>query len=489
MSNGLYMGGAWVSGGGAELASLNPATGETLWKSRAANDTDIARAVKAAHSAFPAWAELPLQTRLEYIERFKATVETHKEELATVISQETGKALWDAKTEVQGVIGKIAISLQAYRERTGEKKSEAGGIATSLAHRPHGVMAVFGPYNFPAHLPNGHMIPALIAGNCVILKPSDYTPLVGETLIRYWQEADIPPGVVQLVQGGRDTGIALAAAEGINGILFTGSVATGVALHKQFAGKLDVILALELGGNNPLIVEAVEDMDAAVYTTLQSAFITTGQRCTCARRLILQQGNWADAFLAKLAASANDLVAGAYTDQPEPFMGPLISEQESAKLMAAQEQLIKLGGRPVLALNTRKDLSAFISPGIIDVTQAASRPDEEWFGPLLQVIRVQDMHDAIAEANNTRYGLAAGIISDNQAHIDEFVKHVRAGVIAVNRQTTGASGALPFGGIGISGNHRPAAFYAADYCAYPVAMQQSSTVAVPPAVPPGMRRV
>ncbi|MEG1215068.1 MAG: aldehyde dehydrogenase family protein, partial [Leclercia sp.] len=168
--------------------------------------------------------------------------------------------------------------VRAYHERTGESLTEMADGAASLRHRPHGVLAVFGPYNFPGHLPNGHIVPALIAGNTVVFKPSELTPWTAEETVKLWQAAGLPDGVLNLVQGGRSTGEALAQSSEIDGLLFTGSANTGYHLHQQLAGAPEKILALEMGGNNALIIDEITDIDAVVNLTIQSAFVSAGQR-------------------------------------------------------------------------------------------------------------------------------------------------------------------------------------------------------------------
>ncbi|MBM3618923.1 MAG: succinylglutamate-semialdehyde dehydrogenase, partial [Alphaproteobacteria bacterium] len=455
---------------------------------KAASPADVDRAVAAARKAFPAWAAKSFDERLSTVKAFGALLEKNKDALATLISQETGKVLWDAKGEVTAMIGKVGISEKAYHERTGQTETTLpdGGKAT-LRHKPHGVVAVFGPYNFPGHLPNGHIIPALLAGNTVIFKPSEQTPAVAEFTIKLWQEAGIPAGVIGLVQGEKETGIALAGHAGIDGLFFTGSSPTGALLHKQFAGRPEKILALEMGGNNPLIFWNSADLKAAAYTTIQSAFITSGQRCTCARRLIVPTGKAGDDFLTVLAEMTRNITVGAFTDSPEPFMGPMVSLPESEKLMAAQEDFIARGGKAIVPMTRLKADLPYLSPAIIDVTDVKTREDRELFGPLLQVIRVSNFDAALEEANNTAYGLAAGLLSDDRALYEQFAREIRAGVVNWNRQTTGASSGAPFGGVGNSGNHRPSAYYAADYCAFPMASMENERVSLPATPSPGLK--
>lgn len=295
----LWINGDWITGQGASRVKRNPVSGEVLWQGNDADAAQVEQACRAARAAFPRWARLSLAERQVVVERFAGLLERNKGELTAIIARETGKPRWEAATEVTAMINKIAISIKAYHARTGEQRSEMPDGAASLRHRPHGVLAVFGPYNFPGHLPNGHIVPALLAGNTIIFKPSELTPWSGEAVMRLWQQAGLPPGVLNLVQGGRETGQALSALEDLDGLLFTGSANTGYQLHRQLSGQPEKILALEMGGNNPLIIDEVADIDAAVHLTIQSAFVTAGQRCTCARRLLLKSGAQGDAFLAR----------------------------------------------------------------------------------------------------------------------------------------------------------------------------------------------
>jgi len=481
-----YIAGAWHTGQGEALESLNPVSQEVIWQGQAASAAQVDAAVQAARAAFPAWASRSLDERIAVLEQFAATLKTHAEALGHCIGEETGKPLWETATEVTSMVNKVAISVQSYRERTGEKSGPLADATAVLRHKPHGVVAVFGPYNFPGHLPNGHIVPALLAGNCVVFKPSELTPKVAELTVKCWIEAGLPAGVLNLVQGARDSGVALAAHEGIDGLFFTGSSRTGNLLHNQFAGRPDKILALEMGGNNPLVVDQVADLDAAVYTIIQSAFISAGQRCTCARRLLVPQGAWGDSLLERLVEVAASIKVGSFDAQPAPFMGSVISLAAAQQLIQAQQDLLDKGATALLTMTQPELSAALLTPGIIDVTEVANRPDEEFFGPLLQVIRYADFDAAISEANNTQYGLAAGLLSDSRARYEQFWLQSRAGIVNWNKQLTGAASTAPFGGVGASGNHRASAYYAADYCAYPVASLESDSLNLPATLTPGV---
>src|SRR5471032_553144 len=431
-----FINGEWLAGSGAELVTIDPATGKQTWASKEATAQDVARACEAAHAAFEAWALTPLAERIAICARFRDLLKENAEAL--------------------------------------------------LRHRPHGVFGVFGPYNFPGHLPNGHIVPALIAGNTVIFKPSEYAPRTAIKTVQMWQQAGVPAGVVNLVNGGRDTGVALGQNTLIDGVLFTGSSQTGAALHKQFGGQPGKMLALEMGGNNPLVVWDAKDTDAAVFMAISSAFISAGQRCTCARRLIVQNTPEGDAFVKRLVEVAGKLTIGASNAEPAPFMGPVVSAAVAGRLVQAQADMIAKGGKSLLEMRHLDKDSGFVSAGIVDVTDAQGIPDEEWFGPLLQIFRADDFDSAMKIANATEFGLAAALISNDEALWKTFKVRARAGIVNWNRPTTGAASSAPFGGVGKSGNHRPSAYYAADYCAYPVASIENSALEMPAKLSPGM---
>ncbi|WP_374553105.1 succinylglutamate-semialdehyde dehydrogenase [Aquitalea pelogenes] len=481
----LYINGQWLAGAGADLSKTNPATAELIWQGQGADAAQVDQAVVAARLAFKSWARTALDERIAIARRFGELLTANKDALATIIAKETGKPMWEALTEVTTMVNKVEISVKSYHERTGERAAPMGDAQAVLRHKPHGVVAVFGPYNFPGHLPNGHIVPALLAGNCVLFKPSELTPWTAQETVRLWVEAGLPAGVIALLQGARETGIALAGHKGIDGLFFTGSSATGELLHRNFGGQPDKIVALEMGGNNPLIVEDVADVDAAVHHIIQSAFVSAGQRCTCARRLLVPQGAWGDALLARLVEVTAKLKVGQYDEQPAPFMGAVISNAAAEALLKAQAWLLDNGGKSLLEMRRLTPDAAILSPGIIDST-AVERPDEEFFGPLLQVIRYADFDEAIAIANDTRFGLAGGVLSDSRALYERYLLESRAGVVNWNKPLTGASSAAPFGGIGASGNHRPSAYYAADYCAYPVASLECDSLTVPAQLSPGI---
>jgi succinylglutamic semialdehyde dehydrogenase len=481
-----FIEGHWISGEGDSFHSLNPATGETVWSGCNATEPDVKSAVGAAHAALEAWADLALEERAAMLNRYADQLRQRKTEMAEAICLETGKPLWEALTEVDAMIGKVSISIEALNDRRHPTERQQAGAIAATRYKPMGVMAVFGPFNMPGHLPNGHIVPALLAGNTVVFKPSELTPAVGEKLADFLHAAGIPSGVFNLVQGGRDVGALLARHPQVNGILFTGSVAGGLALNKAVVDHPEKILALEMGGNNPLIVWEAKDHEAAAYLTIQSAYITAGQRCSCARRLIVPQNADGNAFVERLAATIRTIRVGRYTDRPEPFMGPVISDAAADRILGVRRELLAKGALPLVVKQVPGDRRTTLGPELIDVTPVAERPDTEIFGPVLQLIRVSDFDAAIAEANRTAFGLAAGLFSDNADLWKRFYRRIRAGVVYWNRQTTGGSSYLSFGGVGQSGNFRPSGYWAADYCSYPVASMENATLVMPGQRTPGV---
>jgi succinylglutamic semialdehyde dehydrogenase len=405
--------------------------------------------------------------------RFGNVVRQRHEPFADLLARETGKPLWEARTEIDTVIAKVDISITAYAERTAQRRLDAPmGSRMALRHKPHGVLAVLGPYNFPAHLPNGHIVPALLAGNAVVFKPSEKTPATGAFLVDCYRAAGVPEACIRVLIGGPAEGKALAEHPGIDGLLFTGSARTGLALNRAFAGKPEKILALEMGGNNPIIVWDTPDLHSAAVLVIQSAFTTAGQRCTAARRLIVEDRLY-DPLIETINTMVGRLIVGSPHDDPQPFMGPVIDNQVADQLTESFLALLMRGGRPIRHLERLQDDRPFLMPAIIDMTNATERPDIELFGPILQVYREQEFDAAIATANDTRYGLSAALISQTPSLYDRFWAGIRAGIVNWNRPTNGASSSAPFGGIGWSGNHRPSAYYAADYCAYPVVSNEA----------------
>lgn len=441
-----------------------------------------------ARSAAPRWGATPLAQRIEIANAFAEQVKAHKSELALIISEETGKPRWESATEVDAMIAKVPLSIRAMEERRRPTETTTGGVTAATRYKPHGVVAVLGPFNFPGHLPNGHIVPALLAGNVVIFKPSEHTPRTARKTAELWYAAGLSPDVLSIIEGGAEVGRALVVGDdNVNAVFFTGSFQVGREINRLLAGHPGKIAALEMGGNNALVVHQVSDLTAAAYAIVQSAYLSAGQRCSCARRLIVIDGE-ASALIETLVPMIKRVRVGLHTDEPEPFMGPVINAAAAERLLKTQEDLISRGAVLLAAMTRQRGFQSLLSPGLLDVTDVR-RPDpedEEHFGPLLQLIRVPHFEAAIRRANRTSFGLSAGLLSDSRAVWEEFYRDIRAGVVNWNRPLTGASSALPFGGIGDSGNHRPSAYFAADYCSYPVASLESDRLTMPATLLPGI---
>lgn len=449
-----------------EIVSFEPATGSELWRGRIGDAEDV---VARARRAWPLWAAQPLSTRIELLRRFANEVRKESDKLADLIARETGKPLWEARGEVDGVIDKVEVSVRAYAERTSQRKLDSALNGTSaVRHKPHGVLAVISPYNMPALLPAAQIIPALIAGNVVVCKPSEKAPATGELLVRCFHRAGISAAVVQVLQGGPEQAQTLAMHDGVDGVLFTGSAHAGVSINRKLAANPGKVVALELGGNNPIVVWDTPKIVDAATIVVQSAFTSAGQRCSSARRLIIKSTMY-DAVISEVRRLTERLIVGAPFDTPTPFLGPVIDNAAADGLTESFVYLLSNGGRAIKHMTRLREDLPFVSPAIIDVTKIDERPDVELFGPLLQVVAVDDFDEAIAEANNTRFGLVASLLGGSPQDYNRFWANVRAGVVNWNRPTIGEAAGAPFGGTGLSGNNRPGGYYMADSCAYPVA--------------------
>ncbi len=466
----LFIGGAAVQGAGEIFVSRNPADQAISWQGHAASQSQAREAVDSAHEAVVNWRNLSVKTRADFIRAFAEILRTEVESLAHLISREMGKPFWEARAEVNTCIAKVELTLQAENSRRETKTLAVGNATAEIAFRSLGVVVVLGPFNFPAHLPGGQIIPALLAGNTIVFKPSELTPGVGQWLVQAWQRAGLPAGVMNLVQGGVEVACAAIDHPAVSGVMFTGSHRAGVEIHRRLAGRTNVLLALEMGGNNPLLVLPPYDAPLLPGLTVASAFITSGQRCTCARRLIVIDGDESQSFLDTLVERIRSLRVGLADDSPEPFVGPLVSGSAADRVLQGEQQWIDAGGISLVRMQRSPRSPALLSPGLVDMTDAArSISDDEFFGPLLQVYRVPDFDAGVRRAGETRFGLAASLVGGTEEQFQQFRNALAVGVVNWNRPTTGASGALPFGGLGDSGNHRPAGFWAIDACSDPVA--------------------
>ncbi len=453
-----------------ELVSFEPATGAELWRGEMG---DVAAEVAAARAGWTGWAARPLPYRIETLRRFGNVVRARHEPFADLLARETGKPLWEARAEIDAVVARIDASVSGYAERTAQRRLDSAmGGRTALRHRPHGVVGVIAPACTPVEIAAGHLIPALIAGNAVVLKPSEKTPAVAAYLVECLLEAGVAEPNLRLVQGGAAEGAALAAHPDVDGLFFTGSARIGAALHRAAADRPDRLLALEMGGNNAILAWDTPDVATAAAIVVQSAFASAGQRGTAAGRLIVDEA-FAAPLVDAITRLADRLIVGAPHDEPAPFMGPVPDDDAADALIEGFLDLILRGGRAIRHLGRPDPDRPFLTPAIIDVTGVSERSDAPLFGPVLQIVRVASFEEGLAEVNATRFGLSATLLSQTPALYDRFWAGARAGIVNWNRPSHGAGPGAPAGGIGRSGNHRPGGWYAADRCAYPVVSSEA----------------
>jgi succinylglutamic semialdehyde dehydrogenase len=447
-------------------ADLTLLLGRFPWSVR-----QVERAVEAARSAQRGFGALPAPDRARLVRRIGAILKEHEEDLARAIALDVGKPLWEATLEAQACSAKAAITADEGLKLVSPFPAP-GQAGAECRFRPLGVLAVLGPFNFPVHLPNGHILPALACGNAVVFKPSEIAPQAAEVYARCLEEAGVPRGVFNLVQGGPAVGAALSSHPGVDGVLFTGSWSVGQAIERANLGQTK-LLALEMGGKNAAVVLADADWEKAVYDVLFSAFVSAGQRCTAASRAIVVGD--ARRFAARIVQLAEKLSVGHPLDEGV-FMGPLSSPAALEKF----EEGVQVSGAETL-LQTRRLAprglqGCYASPSVHFVEQRRGNAyeREELFGPDLAVYPARSEEEALQIANATDYGLAASVHTRSEEAFDRCQRALECGVVNWNAPTVGASGRLPFGGLKRSGNHRPAALWSTLYCASPVAVMRGA---------------
>jgi succinylglutamic semialdehyde dehydrogenase len=468
------------------LRSVSPADpGDEIGRFPVADAAAVDAAVARARSAFPSWRDAGFEARAARLRRFGELARDAREDLSRLVAREVGKALWDARGEAALLPAKVDVTLEAGMRFVAPIEAGPGARAT---HHPRGVLAVLGPFNFPLHLPNGHIVPALATGNTVVLKPSELAPASGAELVRLLRAAGLREGVVELVQGGAETGRAVALHPGVDGVLFTGSWSVGRALCEATLDQPGKILALEMGGRNAAVVLADADLDLAVAETAISICATTGQRCSCASRLFVERPVFEE-FAEKLARVLRGVRAGAPLEEGV-FMGPLVSLAAHEKLLRYRALAEEAGGKriPIAAPGLPPP---FVGPGLVRFESSEQRHPyqrDELFGPEAALYPVDDLDAAIAAANDSDYGLVASVFTRDRRRYEHCIGRVRTGLLNWNRGTVGASGKLPFGGLGRSGNDRPAGIVSALYCTAPQSHLESEAGFDPDALPPGMPR-
>ena len=442
-------------------------------------------AVAHARAAFPTWSLRPLEERKQLMVALKQRIAAHADEFALRITREIGKPLWEGATEVKAALNKIDITLSDGLELVARR--EMGSPQQRYDFRPLGVGAVLGPFNFPLHLVHGHVVPALVTGNTVIVKPSELAPFVGELYAQCFHEAGFPPGVFQLVQGDAHSGAALAAHPDVDFVMLTGSYAAGQAIKRATLEQPHKLLALELGGHNPASVCADAPLDKAVHDVVWGAFVTCGQRCSGTAIAFVEDPIF-EQFQERVLQRVARLRVGDPLE-PNVFMGPLVSALARERYLAALGAAERAG---VTALKPSSALAlgpqgAYVAPSVhrLDQPRGLAYERDELFGPDLALARVSSLDHAIERANASPYGLAASVFTSDAQSFAHALPRLRFGCVNWNAPTCGASSRLPFGGLKHSGNHRPAALFSTLYATYPVATLEGASVVDPAGMSPG----
>ena len=458
-----------------KFSSNSPIDGSVVWSGDATQTKDLVGLMARSKDAATRWKTVDFVDRANIVMRFADYLGRHREHVSDLITREVGKLPWDAAGEVNAAIAKADRSIQAIRERRLESIHPSQEATKAIRYHPIGVTLVLGPFNFPLHLPGGQIIPALLAGNSVVFKPSEQATAVGHWIADAWKQAGLPEDVFQMIVGGVEIAVAAIDEPAVSGVFLTGSRAAGLSIHRQLAGRPEVMLALELGGNNPIVISEQVDPELATSIVSFSAFVSSGQRCTCARRAIYV-GDRGEQQIDAVVRATRRLKVGLPSDTGAQI-GPLISEAAAESLRQTYDTLIGLGCEPLIHWNADSRRDNLVHPVILDASQTEGEAYKqigalEWFGPMLVVHRAKDLETATRLAAETPYGLSAALVGGDRDHFERFVRDVGAGVVNWNRPTTGAAGTLPFGGRGHSGNHRPAGFFAVDSCNEPVSSVQ-----------------
>jgi succinylglutamic semialdehyde dehydrogenase len=462
-----------------EIALENPAELDAALGAFPYSHDAIDAAVDAARRAWPAWRDTPIEQRAVCLERFAQAIRDEADTLARTIAIEVGKPLWEARTEVAAMVGKVGITLGDGLERVAERSFDMGDGKTARwrAHA-RGVFAVLGPFNFPGHLVHGHVVPALATGSCVVIKPSERAPAVGQLYAELAAQAGLPRGVFNLVQGDGAAGATLAAHPDVDGVLFTGSYAVGRRILEATLDQPGKLVALEMGGKNAAVVCADAELQATASQIAFGACVTAGQRCSATSRVIVERAA-ADALSERLADLFGRMHVGDPLD-PDTFMGPVISSASVERHARLLEWAARDGAERLVNGGPFAGNGHWVRPSLhrLRAFEAGRYADEEHFVPDAWILAVDSLDEAIHVLNDGDYGLVASVFSADRASFERVWAESRCGLLNWNTSTVGASGKLPFGGIGRSGNDRPAGATSVDYCTYAVASVECASPAL-----------
>jgi acyl-CoA reductase-like NAD-dependent aldehyde dehydrogenase len=452
---GLFIDGKWGTPTGAKrFETINPATREPIASFVAATVADVDRAVAAAQAAFPAWRSTPAPKRGDLLLTAARLLKERKAQVGRIVTREMGKVIGEGLGDVQESIDFIEYMAGEGRRMFGETvPSELRRKFCLTVRQPKGVIACITPWNFPTAIPNWKIAAALISGNTVVLKPASNTALCAREVIRVYEEAGVPPGVLNFVTGsGAVIGKALVEDPRVRAVSFTGGVDAGRDVYVRGAQGLKMV-HLELGGKNPVILMEDADLPLALEGVLFGAFGTSGQRCTATSRLILHEKVY-DEFLGMLTDRLDRFTVGDPLD-PKTGMGPVASADQEKKILeyievGKKEAKLRRGGEKLTG--GVYDRGYFLAPTIFETQHGTRISQEEIFGPVLSVIRVKDYDDGVRVANDVAYGLSSSIYTRDVNRAFRAIEDLEAGITYINAPTIGAEVQLPFGGVKNTGN-------------------------------------
>ncbi len=463
-----YIDGEWTEGSGTEtFASENPATGETLAEFHRGTEADIDRALAAAEAAEEEWRELSHIDRAEYLWEIYHELRDRTEELAEVVTRECGKEISEGRADVIEAYHMVEWAAGDARHPKGDViPSEIGSKDAYMRRKPRGVVGCITPWNFPVAIPFWHMAVALVEGNTVVWKPAEQTPWCGQIIAEMFEDAGIPDGVFNMVQGFGDAGNAIVEDERVDTVLFTGSAEVGHKIASKVGGEPGKLAACEMGGKNNIVVTANADLDVAVHSAVMSSFKTTGQRCVSSERLVVHTGVYEE-FKERFVELAESVAVGDPLDE-NTFMGPLIEAEHKGKVtryneLAREEDVNVLVDRTELDADEvpeGHDAGHWVGPFVYEADHDAPLrcTHEEVFGPHVALLEYEgDIEDAVEIQNDTDYGLAGAIISEDYREINYFRDNAEVGLAYGNLPCIGAEVHLPFGGVKKSGNGYPSA--------------------------------
>ncbi len=443
-----YIAGEWTPATDAHQ-NINPSNLSDVVGEYARASAEQARAaVAAARAAFPGWSRSPLEERLEVLDGIGAELTARREELGRLLSREEGKTLAEGVAEV-GRAGRFFryYAQEVLRQMGDTAESVRPGVEVAVWREPLGVVGIITPWNFPTAIPAWKIAPALAYGNCVVFKPADLVPASAWALTEIISRSGLPPGVLNLVMGrGSVVGEALLGDEGVDAVTFTGSVETGGHIARTAAQRM-MRVQLEMGGKNPLVVLDDADLETAVSCAVNGAYFSTGQRCTASSRLIVTEGvhdRFVEAMVERMETLRVDDAL-----KPDTHIGPVVDQSQLERNQSYLEIGVQEGARLVHGgqrLN-RETEGYYMAPALFTETRNEMRINrEEIFGPVAAVIRARGYEEALAIANDTPFGLTAGIITRSLEHASHFKRSAQAGVVMVNLPTAGTDYHVPFGG-------------------------------------------